>query len=422
MAGSARHAFWSNFWALPSLMISGALLVTAGLLILDRQGASAWVGDWGWPLSMPGKTALELASGLVTLHSAFATLYFSITLLVLTLASSNLGVRLIDRWIGDQKIRFTLGLLLALLSSALIVLFSVDSEGPPERVPRLTLTVLTVASILGLAWMTRALNHLGRTVHVDTSIAQLGRNATRSLSRDRRADPPHLDLKGGVSIRAAETGYIDEIKCDKILEEACARGAVVCLARGTGDFMMEGEEIGTVVGDADSAWVTPHILAASYRNDTRGPVFEANLLVEVASRALSPAVNDFYTALACCDRLASLFAVALNTSHIPQWLTDKNGMPRLELPTEKVTQFMDGPMKAFRQTAAPYPTVIIHMIKLIARLPCSSESEREVVDFLWIHTQAMAEHGASQAQTDLDRADIRAALETVRRRFWPAEP
>lgn len=388
MAGSARHALWSNFWAMPCLMIGGAVVLSGAMLTLDSAGASVWIGDLGWPFAISGKTALELASGLVTLHSAFATLYFSITLLVLTLASSNLGVRLIDRWIGDRKIRFTLGLLLALLTASLIALFSVDPEGPSDRVPRLTLMALTSATVLALGWMTRALNHLGRTVHVDTSIAQLGRNAARSLSRNRHPGPADLDLGEGVPIRAAETGYVDEIRCDEILKEACARGAFVRLIRGTGDFMMEGEEIGTIAGDTDADWVTPHILAASYRNDTRGPVFEANLLVEVASRALSPAVNDFYTALACCDRLAGMFAVALNTAHMPQWLTDKNGMPRLELPTEKVTQFMDGPMKAFRQTAAPYPTVIIHMIKLMARLPCSSESEREIVEFLWNHTQA----------------------------------
>jgi uncharacterized membrane protein len=178
--------------------------------------------------------------------------------------------------------------------------------------------------------------------------------------------------------------------------------------------MMKGEEIGTIVGDTDAGWVTPHILSASYRNDTRGPVFEANLLVEVASRALSPAVNDFYTALACCDRLAGMFAAAFDASHMPQWLTDKKGMPRLELPTEKVTQFMDGPLKALRQTAAPYPTVIIHMIKLLARLPSSRQTEKEVVEFLWRHAKAMAEHGASQAQTELDKNDIWAALEDAR--------
>ena len=87
MAGSTRHQLWSNFWALPCMMIAGAVVLTASLLALDARGASRWVGDLGWPFSMSGKTALELASALVTLHSAFSTLYFSITLLVLTLAA-----------------------------------------------------------------------------------------------------------------------------------------------------------------------------------------------------------------------------------------------------------------------------------------------------------------------------------------------
>ncbi|MFN7090293.1 MAG: DUF6894 family protein [Allorhizobium sp.] len=100
--------------------------------------------------------------------------------------------------------------------------------------PRFTLMALTIATILALAWMARALNHLGRTVHVDTSIAQLGRNAARSLSRNRHQRPAELDFGQGISVRAAETGYVDEIRCDEILKEACARGAFVRLVRGNG--------------------------------------------------------------------------------------------------------------------------------------------------------------------------------------------
>jgi len=338
MAGSLRHQLWSNFWALPCLMISGAVGLTATLLALDARGASRWMGDLGWPFDLPGKSAAELASGLVTLHSAFSTLYFSITLLVLTLAASNLGVRLIDRWISDGKIRFTLGLLLGLLSASLLVLFSVDADGLPDEVPRLTMTVLTTATILALAWMTSALNHLGRTVHVDTSIAQLGRSAAYSLSRDRHEGPVGVDLEGGVPILARDTGYVDEIGCDEMVREACRRNAYVRILRGTGDFMMKGEEIGRVVGGEGGEWVTRHIICGPYRDDTKGPIFECNLLVEIAARALSPAVNDFYTALACCDRLVAIFSTALQVRQGPQWLADENGTPRVELPTERVTQ------------------------------------------------------------------------------------
>ncbi|WP_164549799.1 DUF2254 family protein [Altericroceibacterium xinjiangense] len=415
MAGSKRHHFWSNFWALPSAMIFGAVVLTGLLLALDARGGSAWMGDRGWPFAITGKTAQQLASALVTLHSTFSTLYFSITLLVLTLAAGNLGVRLIDRWISDREIRFTLGLLMSLLAASVVVLFSVDSDAAPDRVPRLTLTVLVVATILALGWMTKALNHLGRTVHVDTSIAELGRNAARSLSRNRQPGPLGIERETGVPILACETGYVDELDSDAILREACNRGAFVRFLRGTGDFMIEGEQIGIIIGDSSGDWVNQHLTCAAYRNDTNGPIFECNLLVEIAARALSPGINDFYTALTCCDRLAGVFATALNVRQAPQWLCDKQGTPRLELPTERVTQFMDGPLKALRQAAASYPPVIIHMIKLIGRLPCAGTTDEDVRAFLLAHANAMAQHGSSQAGTDLDRADIAGALETAQR-------
>lgn len=398
-------------------MIFGTAAATCLLVMLDANGASIWMQRAGWPLAIPGKTALELASALVTVHAAFATLYFSITLLVLTLASGKVGVRLIDRWISDRTIRFTLGVLMSLLSSSVILLLAVESEGNPSHVPRLTLTVLTVATILALGWMTKALHHLGRTVHIDTSIAELGRNAAGSLSRNRISGPPDVDLEIGVPILASETGYVDEIDDAGILQEARDRGAFVRITHGTGDFMMSGEPIGAIVGDRAGDWVTRHIACAQYRNDTKAPLFETNLLVEVAARALSPGINDFYTALACCDRLASILAAAARVHCLPQWLVDDEGTPRLELPRERVTLFMDGPLKALRQAAAPYPSVTIHMIELIGRLPLPGDADEDLRGFLLRHAEAMAEHGRARAEVDRDRAEIASAWAITQRRL-----
>ena len=410
-----RHKLWSNFWALPSAMILVTVLATSLLLALDARGASLWMQHAGWPFAIQGKTALELASGLVTVHAAFATLYFSITLLVLTLAAGKVGVRLIDRWISDRTIRFTLGLLMSLLAASLILLLAVESEGPSSHVPRLTLTVLTAATILALGWMTRALHHLGRTVHIDTSIADLGRDASTSLSQNRHLGPSVTEMEAGVPILASETGYVDEIDDRRMLREARDRGAFVRLTHGTGDFMLAGEPIGMVVGDRSSDWVNQHIACAPYRNDTKAPLFESNLLVEIAARALSPGINDFYTALACCDRLASILAMAVRVHQLPQWLVDEEGAPRLELPRERVTAFMDGPLKSLRQSAAPYPSVTIHIIELIGRLPFPGGIDEDLRCFLLRHVEALAEHGSARAEVDRDRADIASALSATRR-------
>lgn len=391
-------------------MILGTVAATSLLLALDARGASAWLAGLGWPVSIPGSTAQQLASGLVTLHAAFSTLYFSITLLVLTLAAGNLGVRLIDRWIGDATIRFTLGLLLSLLSASMILLLSVDSSGPPERVPRLTTLVIVTATVLALGWMTNALHHLGRTVHIDTSIAQLGRDAADSLSGHRHLDPPAVDMEAGVPILACETGYVDEIDLPRMLCEACERGAFIRLTHGTGEFMMKGEPIGTLVGGDSGDWVTRHIACAGYRNDTRGPEFECNLLVEIAARALSPGINDLYSALACCDRLAAVIAAAIERHSLPQWAADGEGTPRIELPRERITQFMDGPLKSLRQAAAAYPSVSIHMIELIGRLPAAARMDDDLRRFLLAHAEALAEHATVRAEIGRDRAAVAAAL------------
>lgn len=381
-----------------------------GLLALDTRGASAWVAGMGWPFAISGSTAQDLASSLVTLHAAFSTLYFSITLLVLTLAASNLGVRLIDRWIGDATIRFTLGLLLSLLSASLILLFSIDSDAPSDRVPRLTTTVLIVATIGALAWMTNALHHLGRMVHIDTSIARLGREAAEFPSGKFHLGPPVVDIETAMPIVARETGYIDEIELEALICEACERGAFVRLNHARGTFVMRGEPIGMVAGTASADWVLRHIAFAQYRNDTRGREFECNLLVEIATRALSPGINDPYSALACCDRLASILAAGAEEDQRARWLTDAHGTPRLELPCERLTQLMDTPLKSLRQAAAPYPSVTIHMIELIGRLPGPARMDDALRHFLLGHVEAMAEHGSIRADLDRDRADIAVAL------------
>lgn len=420
IGGQRWHLLWSNFWALPCTMICGATVATLGLLVADENGASAWIASFGWPFALTAHAAQELASGLVTVHAAFATLYFSITLLVLTIAASNLGVRLIDRWISDITIRVTLGLLLSLLSASLILLASVYPDRASAPVPRLSLIVLTAGTIVTLGWMASALHHLGRMVHVDTSIAQLGRDAAAGVVTKGVAGPPALDRKTSVPVLASGTGYIEDIDCDGIAAEARRRGAHAGLARIVGDFVMAGEAIGWATGTVDGRWIAQRIACSSYRNDTSGPAFEANLLVEVAARALSPAVNDLYTALACCDRLGGMFAAALTEAQAARWWPDTDGAPRLELPGERVAAFMDNPLKVLRQACAAYPSVSIHMIELLGRLPNATAGDVSFRRFLLRHANALAEHATAHAAIDQDRADIAVALAGARRRLCPS--
>ena len=132
----------SNFWALPVLLTAASVALLVGALAADHAGASAWLAGRGWPWAASGDAVLETASTATTVVVTLLSLFFSITLIVLTIAASNLGVRLIDRWVGQVSIRLTLSLLLALLAYALLLQAAIEPDGPDAELPRLALTIL----------------------------------------------------------------------------------------------------------------------------------------------------------------------------------------------------------------------------------------------------------------------------------------
>ena len=104
-----------SLWGLPLVSLLVAIVVFAFSVTVDYYYASAAMESFGWPLNISGGTVLETASAISGVVAALLTLFFSITLIVLTIAAGNLGVRLIDRWINDEPIRNTISYLTGVL-------------------------------------------------------------------------------------------------------------------------------------------------------------------------------------------------------------------------------------------------------------------------------------------------------------------
>ena len=212
---SARlRDIWRSFWALPLIYMIAAAILFLLATAADRAGASAWLAHLPWPLSLSGDTALEAISSLITVIISLVALFFSITLIVMTMAASNLGVRLIDRWVSDISIRVTLSLLLGLLVYALLLQAAVDPAGPDARLPRLSLILLIVALVTSICWLAKAFDHLSRRIHVDTSIAELGTSLAADLKRLADQSAPDRDMPdwdGARAIAANGSGYVDAL-------------------------------------------------------------------------------------------------------------------------------------------------------------------------------------------------------------------
>ncbi len=401
-----------SFWFLPALILTAAILLAGLLLHFDATGLSARIGEQDWPLAMAGKSAQALASVLVGLHAALVTLYFSITLLVLTIAASNLGVRLIDRWIGRGVTRFTLGLLLGGLGWSLVTLWAIDPDASGAPVARGTLTALLGYTIVVIGWLAAALHDLGRAIHVDTAIARLGEEGSEDLSFFQETEPGDAPDFTGPSFLARREGYIEGIDFDEILEQAVRRGQRLRLDVGVGRYVMKGEQLGRFEDGCDPescALIARQYSYGDFRANAQGVVFQIRLLVEIAARALSPAVNDFYTGLACCDRLGLILAAQARDARPPGWIGG-----RLYLVDHEFKGLFGHPLSAFREAAATYPSVAIRMIEIYGRAAALHPAEdvlpsvRETI-VRW--AREMRDHALIHAELERDRIELRAAYD-----------
>ena len=360
---SALGRLLANFWTLPLMLLALSIALLAGLLWADHAGASAWLAAAGWPWDAAGDTVLETASTATTVVVTLLSLFFSITLIVLTIAASNLGVRLIDRWVGRGEIRFTLSLLLALLAYAVLLQAAIDPVGPDSQLPRLALTMLLAALVPTFGWLAFAFDRLSRLIHVDTSITELGEDLRREVEGlvALAAPAAGVDVAGGHLVGAERAGYLADIRLDAL----CRSGARVTLPAIGDRFVGVGEPLAELADPGAADTVRRSMRVVRYRREGAGAPFQAALLAEIAVRALSPALNDIYTALVAADALRHGLEPAFRGGRLTGWF---GADASVHAPGLSARALLAEPLAIWRTAAAPQPVMALRLVDALDRL------------------------------------------------------
>jgi uncharacterized membrane protein len=142
-------------------------------------------------------------------------------------------------------------------------------------------------------------------------------------------------------------------------------------------------------------------------------IFAVDQLVEIAIRALSPAVNDTFTALACIDSLTAGLC-RLSSHTLPERVfRDAGGRVRLLEPGLSYRRVIDGAFDKIRQAGRGMPAVAIRLLDSLARvMECTvSQTQRRVLP-----DQADMILRGSEGATpeEMDRADVRERHQRVR--------
>jgi uncharacterized membrane protein len=368
--------FWENIrtslWALPV-----AMMALAALLAVTATGISIEIGeDPVWFLySGEAKDAPGFLSNLVTATITLATLAISITMVVLTLAAQQLGPRLIRIFMSDLRTQIMLGLFVATSVYLVLVMRSVYGDS----VPNLAVTIGTGLVLLSIIVLLIFVHHLARSIIADNVIEDVGAeidgNARRLLPGKDDDTPPGASQPAGIGGELILTceGYIQAVDHERIVKAACEADAVVELRARSGHLMIAGIAAGRVwpaeaATDSFTKDVASGLIVGSERTPVQDLEFSIRQMVEIGVRALSPGVNDPYTALVTIDRLSlSLARIMERGAPQEQWC-DEKGRLRLIMPNSHFDGLLDASFNMIRQYGDGSAAVLIRLAERLGDL------------------------------------------------------
>ena len=312
----------SGFWLLPGLFVVAAAVLAFGLLALDRAFAP------GTSTLLFGGGASAARTVMSTIAGAMATIMgvvFSITIVALQLVSSQHSPLALRNMLKDRVVQTAAGVFAGVFVYGVLVLRAVRSAGESGGfVPRLSVTVGIVLGISGLAYLLVFIHHMATGIQGGAIVERIGLSGLASLETpypSRFGEPAEGDVSWTLPaawtagrephvVRAARPGFVEQVALGALARTLPSAPRCARLFVRPGDFVTPGQRLAHVWCDGDTRRAELAVLGAvdvtAQRDGTQDPGFAIRQLVDIALRALSPAVNDPTTARTCIRYLEAL--------------------------------------------------------------------------------------------------------------------
>jgi len=257
-----RDQLRTNLWLVPTLevLVAAALFVATGAV--DRAAYRGSIELPAWVLTGSadeGRVVLASIAGAVI--TVVGTV-FSITIVTLTLASTQFGPRMLRNFIRDRGTQVTLGTFVATFVYCILVLVSVAPGDHGEYVPHLSITMTFLLVLIHLAVLIYFIHHTATQIQLPEVIASIAKDLAHAVEIQsaeggdapivRPADAKALDEliatieNSGAVIRTPKSGYLQFIRHSRLVRIATDVDAVVRLPYRPGHFLVEGRELASV--------------------------------------------------------------------------------------------------------------------------------------------------------------------------------
>ncbi len=352
---------------------------------------------------------------------------YSITIVALTLASVQFAPRVLGSFMRDRTNQLVLGFFVATFTYCLLVLRSVGGGGDAAFVPGTAVAAGVLLALISLGMLIYFIDHIFHSIQASSLIATVAAQTLEQINaiypdpwREGLAPAGVADLPGAewTPVPAARSGYLQYVDTDLLLKVTTRADVVVREERAVGAF---------VIAHAPLASISP---ASKLTSELKAQVNEAFMLgtnptmqqdiaygirqiVDIAIKAISPAVNDPTTALNCIDHIGVILTT-LATRLMPDLdRSDANGNLRIII---RERTFHDLARLAFdqiRHFGASDPVIVIRMLDTITQVAHVTRCP-EYRDALCEQVEHIAHAAEQKLSDDYELKVVRARVVTAK--------
>jgi uncharacterized membrane protein len=317
----------SRLWVMPTAFLLAVLVLSQAILAVDRH---ADLPDDSWFLFPGGpEGARDLLSTVATVTFTFTALVFSITMVVLQLAASQLSPRVMRLFLRDTGTQVVLATFLASFAYSMLVLREVRSGDDPF-VPALAIWIAFAFVVVDIALFIFYINHMTQRIRAGSVTWEIGNETLATINREYpdpyegiaavRVEPATAAIVVPNSRRGGSITYVDR---HALRSAARDHGLIIKVLPAAGDFVPTGGNLLKVwphepheTGPQKLQHLEHHISHNKERTLQQDVGFGLRQLVDIAERALSPGTNDPTTAVQALDQIHEIL-VCLSGRAIP---------------------------------------------------------------------------------------------------------
>ena len=354
-----RQHFRQSLWAVPLLgAFAGGALAVVDLRVEDQVSLPR---EWSYSASTASNLLTTVSGAMIGLLGLVVT----VGVLVVQMATGTLSPRFMRLWYRDRLQKVVLASFTATFAFSFALLREVETGSVPDLGVTIAGLAVSADLVLLLLYLDRFVHAL-RPVAVAAAVARSGLAVIAEIDEGETTipdrHPRRWEARGErVELRAQRSGAIQAVHARGIVALA-TKHDLTCVFRCTvGDFVNDGGVMMDVYGAPDSRVLRRlrgMVALGHERTIDQDPAFALRIIVDIAIRALSPAVNDPTTATQMINHLGAVLAdVGARVLSGRGALTDADGHLRLAVHTRSWDDYLDLGVSEIRQYGRGSPQI-----------------------------------------------------------------